>query len=540
MNRGKVAAGGGGVRSGSSGRSGQALLGRVRGFEGLAGPAHADQPPLARHGVEPPRSGRFGSVVAVEQPQLRPPALGRRFVAVLGAIPPRFHVFIIPEGCDSYSTAPVTSPLVQWDGEERTKRTRERDRALRDYVRYELGTLSPHYRERFRAAGIDPRRLRGLDELRPLAATQWEALADDPEAFLLRPRESDLVRLGERKVVLSIVAGRLLGRRDRVNREVIEPRYQPSLWTLADGVPVAYTDHDLDLLGEAGARMLAVAGLDRRDLLVGLAGAGPDLGYWQTVLGARHAGVAALHLGPDADPIEVAAARPTALAGRSAALRRVLAGQEPGDLDELRVVLVVGEDPDAGARDDLEVAARNAVGPEADDPLVVAAWAPPGVRALWTECPEGPGYHTYPDLEILEVGRGGAIHRDGEGELLWTALGWRGTAVLRLRTRFVAEVTDEECDCGRTTPIVHTGSRWVSEPVRLLEAEEAVSSFQVELRQVNGSEELLVFMALKRGTELEELLEDLDPLVGATQYVVLAKRSVDAKVTKTGRVLDTR
>lgn len=429
---------------------------------------------------------------------------------------------------------------MQWDGEDRTKRARERDRALRDYVRHELGTLSPHYRERFRAAGIDPRRLRTLDELRPLAATQWEALTEDPESFLLQPRESDLVRLGERKVVLSIVAGRLLGRRDQVNREVIEPRYQPSLWTLADGVPVAYTDHDLELLGEAGARMLAVAGLDRRDLLVGLVAAGPDLGSWQTVLGARHAGVAALHLGPDADPIEVAASRPTALAGRPAALQRVLEGQEAGDLDELRVVLAVGEDPDAGTRDELEVAARQAVGPDADDPVVVAAWAPPGARALWTECPEGSGYHTYPDLEILEVGRGGAIHQDGDGELLWTALGWRGTAVLRLRTRFVAEVTDEECACGRRTPIVHTGSRWVSEPVRRLEAEEAVSSFQVELRQVNGSEELLVFMALKRGAKLEDLLDGIDPVISATQYVVLSKRSVDARVSKTGRVLDTR
>ena len=37
------------------------------------------------------------------------------------------------------------------------------------------------------------------------------------------------------------------------------------------------------------------------------------------------------------------------------------------------------------------------------DVAVRHLWGPADGRALWAECDEGSGLHTYPDLEVLEV-----------------------------------------------------------------------------------------------------------------------------------------
>ena len=79
----------------------------------------------------------------------------------------------------------------------------------------------------------------------------------------------------------------------------------------------------------------------------------------------------------------------------------------------------------------------------------MVAWAPPGARALWSECRGGgAGYHTAPDTELVETDR-------GTGELLWSAIGWKGSVFLRLATRMRANIDESPCPrCRRTTPRV--------------------------------------------------------------------------------------
>lgn len=430
---------------------------------------------------------------------------------------------------------------MQWDGEDAAHRARHRDRKLRGYVRRELGTYSPFYRRHLHQAGVDPARVRGLADLSRVYPTTWDEVAEDPGAFVVAPSRRRLARGGDRRVVLSILAGRFARRLDHVNRTVVEPRYKPVLWTLDAGVPVGSTDADLDLVAEAGSRVLALAGLERHDVLVGLTEAGPHRSHWQLVLGARAAGVSALHLGPRPAPDAVAAARPTALAGPPEALLAVLAAVADRGmaLPELRTVLVTGIDAGAGVRDALVVAAAEV----ADElPAVVATWAPRGVRAQWGECRDGAGFHTFPDLEIIEVGRGGALHPSGRGELIWSALGWRGTAPFRLLTGARGELVDGTCEaCGRKGPVVLTGTRDALDVVRLLEARDEVAAFQVEVGRRDGAEEVLVFLALRRGAAPADVLDEIDADVEATQYVVLNRRQVDARVKAAGaRVVDAR
>lgn len=433
---------------------------------------------------------------------------------------------------------------MQWDDEEPAKRARQRDAALRGYLRGDLGSFSPFYRRRLKEAGIDAGGIRGLADLGQLRPVTWDDLAEDPGAFLLRPTRRELSRSGDRRAVLALLAGRLTGRLDRVNRSVVEPRYKPVLWLAERGVPFGVTDADLDLVAEAGSRVLALAGLDRRDLVVGLTETSDGLPHWQLVLGARQAGVPAVHLGGRPRPGAVVAARPTTLAGPPDALARALASVAGanGVLDGLHTLLVTGADPDAGARDALALAAAGAMNGEDEPPAVVASWAPPGARAQWGECRRGAGFHTFPDLEIVEVGRGGGLHASGPGELIWSALGWRGTAVLRLLTGARAELVDVTCEaCERRGPMVLTGSRDPLATVDLLSEQDDVAAFQVELARRDGADEVLVFLALRRGADVADVVESLDAELAATQYVVLNRRQVDARVRSAGaRVVDAR
>jgi hypothetical protein len=93
-----------------------------------------------------------------------------------------------------------------------------------------------------------------------------------------------------------------------------------------------------------------------------------------------------------------------------------------------------------------------------EDPSRVAvcgAWAPDGVRALWGEC-RGGHLHTWPDTEVVEVLdplTHAPVPAGADGELVWTPIGWRGTAALRLATGTFGRLEPGPCPaCRRTTP----------------------------------------------------------------------------------------
>ncbi len=219
--------------------------------------------------------------------------------------------------------------------------------------------------------------------------------------------------------------------------------------------PIASTRADLDTIARAGARLWAVLGLTRNDVL--LSGVQPAATTEHVALEYAAMGAGAPALFPGSRPEELAAAArlapPTVLALPSARAADVL--ERVRGLTTLRTLLLVGAPSDA-ERLAATHAAHRAVG--AGDIAVLAVHAPSGARVLWGECRESAGksgLHAYPDLDVLQVvDPETGEHTTAGGELVTTQVGMRGSALLRWRTGdVVSGVTTAPCpSCRRVVP----------------------------------------------------------------------------------------
>jgi hypothetical protein len=457
---------------------------------------------------------------------------------------------------------------------------RSAERGLGRYVRHTIYPYSAHYRAVLDATGVG-RRVRSVADLAPLPPTDLATLRD-PGALVLRPDVRKMFRHGGPAMSWWTATARVTGGMRRLSRHM-EQRFRPVQWVLAEGVPIGYSADDLDRLGARGAAWLKRAGITPSDVVVSLLPAGPTVAHWQLVLGCQRAGVSAIHLGPSADPALVERLVPSVVVGDPAHLHDVLgAGPGGGQLPWLRTLLAVG--------DPLGVERRARLRERAGGVPVVAAWAPPGVRAIWTECragADGPapaGYHAWPE-DVLEVAGGGS--EAAPGELLWTGVGWAGSALLRLRTFAVASTTVGACPaCGergplvlphapvaraappgpepsgpeapapRPAPVVGAAAAATAEgavatldpPVTAVSgmvpvvgpledvfgADPDVAEWHVERRTVEGGEELIVTLAPVWGAAVVPLIRRLDRHLHATQFVVLSADEVAARVEASG------
>ncbi|MGH9151192.1 MAG: hypothetical protein ACRD03_02035, partial [Acidimicrobiales bacterium] len=125
---------------------------------------------------------------------------------------------------------------------------------------------------------------------------------------------------------------------------------------------------------------------------------------------------------------------------------------------------------------------------------------------------------------------------------VWTALGWHGTALVRLRTGVFARLAPGPCpSCGAPGPLLEVDSATPSF-LRVLDDHAGVAGWQAELRTAADGEELFVFMSLAPGAHLPALLAELDGELFATQYVVLDASGLDARMAAHGdrKVVDLR
>jgi hypothetical protein len=481
--------------------------------------------------------------------------------------------------------------VVQWDHDKPKVRLKEQEEQLREYVAHHLYPYSPAYRRRFDAAGISPRSITGFDDLAKLEPTRWSDVTNEPVAFVLRPTERAIIRFGERRLVGAITRAKFRGKVSQVNRDLIDPAYKPIHWHFDGDVPIGYSAEDVERLCEAGRRVLHLAGLTRDDAIVDVTPSGPSLEFWQLVDGARSAGLSAVHFGPEVAADRIAAAAPTVLAGPPDALEATLEGLRAGKhrIEGLTTLLVLGSLLDEADRKALR-SLGEAVGEQGLE--VVAAWAPAGVRALWSECRGGRYFHTYPDMEWLEV--------LPDGEIAWTSISWHGTVFFRLRTGVSGTVDDVTCEnCGRTgpritvssassarrpTPTWALGSGMVAAPagrpaadavfgrpsaeevedeeeveeeveeavaaevlvplnteaLSVLDDHPGVAAWQAEYRRVDGSDELIVFVAPAGVDRLGPLFRELDLALSATQYVVQRPEQIAERRHRDGAVLDNR
>jgi len=432
------------------------------------------------------------------------------------------------------------------------------DRRLAHYVRRTVYPYSAYYRATLDKAGVGAR-IRTIDLARVPPTDLLEVA--DPASLVLRPDLATIVREGQRGLAVRVAAAKLSGGMHSLNGRVIEHRFKPVHWVMVQGVPIGYSSADLQRLAARGSAWLTRAGVRRHDVVLSLVSSGQSVAHWQLVLGCRRAGISAIHIEPDTDAALVERLAPSVLAGDPQHLVALLAQARASGrrLPNLRTVLAVGDPIGGDLRTHLSALAGGAA--------VVGAWAPSGVRALWSECRLGAagtdptGYHAW-DSDVLEL----SPAQDGSGaqELLWTGVGWNGTALLKLRTFTSAALESAVCPaCGVAgarvlplAPIDRNGSseaggvvtdggivRAQSRPApradaevahagaeAILEAEPEVAAWQVEYRMVDGHAETIVVLALAWGAALVPLLRRLDRHLRATQFVVLSLEEVAARI----------
>lgn len=301
------------------------------------------------------------------------------------------------------------------------------DRLLARYLRRQVQPYSRLHRDELRAAAGDGRVL--LARVLPRRLHE----IGDPGLALLRPDARSITESGDLPLVARLWWAQLLRRQEALNRTLLEPVYKPVHWVVTDGVPVGYSAEDLERLAELGRAGLEHAGIQRTDSIVTLDQDAASVIHAQLTLGARRAGVAAVHAG-DAARAEalVAHLAPTVVAGPADSLRAV-AARSP------RLRLSIVTDGPLGPEASADLAA--AVGP------IVEMWAPPGARAAWLSCPAR-AFHTWPATEIVE-------RHPETGSLLWSPIQWKGTVVLRADTGVMGTIEAGPCPaCGRASPRV--------------------------------------------------------------------------------------
>jgi hypothetical protein len=427
-----------------------------------------------------------------------------------------------------------------WDRRKPSWIRNAQEKALRRYLAQDVYPYSPYYQVRFEEAGVGQRGVKTRADLDKLPLSTFDEIVN-PASVVLRPDEQTIQQYARIGLVARVFWAKLWRREWAVNQRLIDPVYKPLHWHVDDGFPIGSSAEDIERLAELGRRWLELAGVARYDVLVSVLPPGPNLAYWELVFGSRQAGVSALHMSPTITLDELAAARPNVVAGRPSDLVRLLEAARPVErnLEGLRTVLVAGARLDDGTRQRLTTLVDGQA-------AVVDAWAPPGIRSLWCQCREGEGLHTAPDVELLEVVdplSGVPVADETEGEIVWTSLDWKGTVFLRLRTGLYGSIDEGPCPaCGRTTPRLIPTSTAEPRFARVLDANPKVQSWQAELRTVDGQEELIVYISLEPNGRPGRLLRELDRDLTVTQFVVLDRRRLDARLSSHGdsRVLDLR
>ena len=440
-----------------------------------------------------------------------------------------------------------------WDRTPPRDYLRLQEALLRDQLTRYLYPFSPFYRKLLDDHGIKPgriRRLRDLEEIPLSSASDFAARRDDasrPFRALLRPDERGLKR-GAHRDVLRRVAREKLVRGDESAERLVAEEFKPVHLHLpaGPGPLVGYTMRDLSALSQAGARSLAVMGIGRQDVIVSTLPYGPNLPFWHVQYAAQGTGAGAMHLGagesvrPHDAAVWMARIGATVLASQPAYADGFLRGAPPAAFARLRVLALWAVGGMRGARERF-VGRLRAAG--AADAAVASFFGVPEARAAWAECPPAPGqaeashgYHTYPDLELLEVvDAEGHRAGDGEaGELVYTSLDWRGSALLRYRTGVVARrgISMDPCPgCGRTVPrLLPDLSRveWranVTGPTGPLEVDLAdvlpelwaargVALWQLELERgggLRGSDAIVAYVGGASPREISQLQAKLAP-----------------------------
>ena len=317
----------------------------------------------------------------------------------------------------------------------------------------------PFYRKHFRAHGIDPPRIRSLDDLAALPPTRKEDYIADPEAFRLQPADLPGDFAPTERVLWDIAytTGTTSGKPSPFYNTTHDAY---AIWDQArrcnEAEGVRPTDRIANLYPLADFPTGAFLSVIRSGMIAGIPVLNGLTGSAQSEFKVRHSLAEALD--------KVAAFRPTVLWGVPSFVRRFLdEGKRQGrDFSDVHLVITSGEPVPPALRADMK-GLLSACGAGAVE--FRARYAFTEMQGGLVQCAEdAPGQNVTPDLYYLEVvdPDTGCRLPDGEsGMLAITHLHRRGTVLLRYLVGDIVTLSREPCPhCGRM------GERVVKTPRR--------------------------------------------------------------------------
>ncbi|MDQ1688741.1 MAG: phenylacetate-CoA ligase [Frankiaceae bacterium] len=364
-----------------------------------------------------------------------------------------------------------------WDHKSPAALRKQRDALVLTQLRDAVAPFSPFWRERFQALGLKPSTISQKDFARLPAVGERDVCPDgDPASaarLVLQATEVGYALHVEGPALRRALVKRLTSSTGYRAQVEADSRPTSYAWTgHAVRFPVASTRSDLDVIARAGARLWKVIGLTPADIVLDATALEPTPQRTALDLAAIAGGTPTFRTGTGSADVLAAArlVRITALVTTPTAVADLLRELAAGgaDLSALSTLVLLG----APSADDRRAAVQAlGVAGASSEAVVVAVYAPSGARVLWGECRESAragrptGFHTYPDLDLLEVvdpDTADPVSGAAGGELVLTQLGLRGSALVRWRT---GDLVDSGVDatpcpsCGRVVPRVPSGVR---------------------------------------------------------------------------------
>ncbi|MBP5644956.1 MAG: AMP-binding protein [Bacteroidales bacterium] len=307
------------------------------------------------------------------------------------------------------------------------------EQKLQEALQY-LANHSPYYQRMFRSYGIEPAKIKYLEDLVKIPFTEKKDLQLFNDDFLCCPKE-----------------------------KVID--YITTSGTLGDPVTFCCTEKDLQRLAFNEKKSFECAGLRPGNILQLMTTIDKrfmaGLAYF---LGIREMGASIIRVGngiPELQWDTIQRIKPDTIMCVPSFILKLIQYAEEHNIDyrssSIRRIIGIGE----GLREQdfsLNLLGRRIK--EKWDVDLFATYSSTEMGATFSECQYGCGGHVHPELIIVEIIGGDDLPvADGQpGEIVVTTLGVEGMPLLRFRTGDIAAKITDQCQCGRysyrLTPLV--------------------------------------------------------------------------------------
>lgn len=462
-----------------------------------------------------------------------------------------------------------------WKDVSHLSRAQQREmqnKKLRWFFRHKL-PYSPFFRQRLEDLRLSWSDFRTTDDLQklPLISKQDIApLEDDrarPRKFILQPDEHLIKKYATKAELLGLVKMKVLKQNAKA---FLEKEYKPLHIHFTTGrtalpTPFTYSAYDLELLRETGRRAFNVAGFSSDNVGLNAFPYSPHLGFWLAYYGLLEAGLTSLATGggkvmgtqkimDSMERLKVNVV--TMIPGYCYHLLRQ-AVQQGRDFSNLKYIVFGAERVSPAFREKVKELLTQV---KAKEVQILATYASTEAKTAWIQCAEHTGYHLYPDLEFIElVDTDGKRVNEGEGgEIVYTALDWRGTVVVRYRTGDMAQgIEYDPCpSCGRTVPRILPDIQRKSDVKEfhltkikgelvnlnnvfpLMSGVKGLDEWQLVIRKRNNDafdlDELVVRASAKSGTPFAQLEDEIKKKMHAEMQV-----SVQVEPQTTEQLIDT-